>query len=48
MIPGQPKTELDEKVMYWESKGKLVPTRDMVRTPEQIEGTQWPRSYTLE
>ena len=38
MIPGQPKTELDEKIMYWESKGKLVPTRDMVRTPEQIEG----------
>ena len=37
-ISGQPLTELDEKVMYWESKGKLVPTRDMVRTPEQIEG----------
>ena len=37
-ISGQPLTELDEKVMYWESKGKLVPTRNMVRTPEQIEG----------
>ena len=24
--------------MYWENKGKEVPTRDMVRTPEQIEG----------
>ena len=38
LIPGQPITELDKKVMYWESKGKLVPTRDMIRTPEQIEG----------
>lgn len=37
-LPGQPLTELDKKVMYWENKGKLVPTRDMMRTPEQIEG----------
>lgn len=37
-LSGQPITELDKKVMYWESRGKLVPTRDMVRTPEQIEG----------
>ena len=37
-LPGQPVTELDKQVMYWESKGKLVPTRDMIRTPEQIEG----------
>lgn len=37
-IAGQPLTELDEKVMYWESKGKLVPTRDLIKTPEQIEG----------
>ncbi|MDD7258156.1 MAG: type I methionyl aminopeptidase [Prevotellaceae bacterium] len=36
--PGQPITELDEKVMYWENKGKLVPTRDLIKTPEQIEG----------
>lgn len=37
-LPGQPLTELDKKVMYWENKGKLVPTRDMIKTPEQIEG----------
>jgi methionyl aminopeptidase len=37
-LPGQPVTELDKQVMYWENKGKEVPTRDMVRTPEQIEG----------
>ena len=24
--------------MYWESKGKLVPTPDLIKTPEQIEG----------
>ncbi|HAT62211.1 MAG TPA: type I methionyl aminopeptidase [Prevotella sp.] len=37
-LSGQPLTELDKKVMYWENKGKEVPTRDMVRTSEQIEG----------
>ena len=37
-MPGQPLTELDKQVMYWENKGKLVPTRDLIKTPEQIEG----------
>ena len=37
-LPGQEITELDKKVMYWESKGKEVPTRDLIKTPEQIEG----------
>ena len=37
-LPGQPITELDKKVMYWESRGRLVPTRDLIKTPEQIEG----------
>lgn len=37
-IPGQPITELDKRVMYWENKGKEVPTRDLIKTPEQIEG----------
>ena len=32
-LPGQPITELDERVMYWEKKGKEVPTRDLVKTP---------------
>jgi methionyl aminopeptidase len=38
LMPGQPITELDKRVMYWESKGKEVPTRDLIKTPEQIEG----------
>ena len=37
-FPGQPITELDKQVMYWENKGKLVPTRDMIKTPELIAG----------
>ena len=37
-VPGQPITEMDKQVMYWENKGKLVPTRDLIKTPEQIEG----------
>ena len=37
-LPGQPITALDKQVMYWENKGKLVPTRDMIKTPEQIAG----------
>lgn len=38
LIPGQPPSELDKRVMYWENKGKEVPTRDLIKTPEQIEG----------
>ena len=37
-LPGQEPTELDKKVMYWENKGKEVPSRDLIKTPEQIEG----------
>jgi methionyl aminopeptidase len=37
-LPGQEPTELDKTVMYWESKGKEVPTRDLIKTPEQIDG----------
>ena len=37
-ISGQPLTDLDKQVMYWENKGKLVPTRELIKTPEQIEG----------
>ena len=29
---------MDLKIMVLEKKGKLVPTRDMIKTPEQIEG----------
>ncbi len=38
LLPGQPPTELDKQVMYWENKGKLVPSRKLIKTPEQIEG----------
>lgn len=36
-LPGQEPTEMDLKIMALEKKGKLVPTRDMIKTPEQIE-----------
>jgi len=29
---------MDKIIMGWENKGKLVPTRDLIKTPEQIEG----------
>ncbi len=38
LLPGQPPTELDKRVMYWENKGREVPTRDLIKTPEQIDG----------
>ena len=31
-------TELDKKVLYFQNKGHLVPTRELIKTPEQIEG----------
>ena len=37
-LSGQELTEMDKKVMYWENKGKEVPSRDLIKTPEQIEG----------
>lgn len=36
--PGEQPSELDKHIMYLENKGALVPTRDLIRTPEQIEG----------
>lgn len=31
-------TELDKKVLYYQNKGHEVPTRKLIKTPEQIEG----------
>ena len=31
-------TELDKMVMYYQNHGHLVPTRELIKTPEQIEG----------
>ena len=36
-IKGQPLTELDKKILYIQNKGHLVPTRKLIKTPEQIE-----------
>jgi methionyl aminopeptidase len=35
---GQELTELDKKVLFYQNKGHLVPTRKLIKTPEQIEG----------
>ena len=37
-MPTQNQTEFDKQIMFWENKGKLVPTRELIKTPEQIEG----------
>ena len=34
----EPLTELDKKILSYQNKGILVPRRDMIKTPEQIEG----------
>ena len=35
---GQELTEMDKRILFWQNKGKLVPTRELIKTPEQIEG----------
>ena len=35
---GQPLTPLDTRILELQDKGILVPTRDLIKTPEQIEG----------
>lgn len=37
-VEGESLTELDKKVMYYQNHGHLVPWRNMIKTPEQIEG----------
>ena len=37
-VAGQPLTEMDKIIMGWEAKGKLVPRRELIKQPEQIEG----------
>ncbi|MGM9712844.1 MAG: type I methionyl aminopeptidase [Prevotella sp.] len=36
--PGQTLTEMDKEILYWQNRGKSVPSRDLVKTPSQIEG----------
>ena len=35
---GQPLTEMDKRILYFQNKGHLVPKRELIKTPEQIEG----------
>lgn len=37
-LPGKQPTEFDNQIMYWENKGKLVPTRGLVKSQEQLDG----------
>lgn len=37
-VKGRPLTDLDKKVLYFQNKGHLVPSRKLIKTPEQIEG----------
>ena len=37
---GEQPSELDKRIMYLENKGALVPTRELVLSPEQIEGVR--------
>ncbi len=36
--PGQPLTDMDKEILYWQNRSKSVPSRDLIKTPEQIEG----------
>ncbi len=38
LLPGVEPTEMDRKIMYWENRGREVPTRNLIKTKEQIEG----------
>lgn len=38
MPKGAELTELDKKVLYFQNNGHLVPSRKLIKTPEQIEG----------
>lgn len=35
---GQKMTEMDKRILSYQNRGKLVPTRKLIKTPEQIEG----------
>ena len=35
---GEEMTELDKKILSFQNRGCLVPSRKLIKTPEQIEG----------
>lgn len=38
ILPGQELTEMDKQILYWQNRSKNVPSRELIKTPEQIEG----------
>lgn len=38
LIPGLPPTEMDRRILEFQERGKLCPSRDLIKTREQIEG----------
>ena len=38
LLPGVEPTEMDLKILEAQEKGILVPTRKLIKTPQQIEG----------
>lgn len=38
LLPGAVPTEMDLRILDFQSKGKLCPTRELIKTKEQIEG----------
>jgi len=44
-LPGRPLSELDRKILEFERRGRQVPSRNLIKTPEQIEGIR--RSGTI-
>ena len=36
VLPGQPLTDMDRRILEAQERGKLVPTRQLIKTPEQI------------
>lgn len=38
LLKGGPITEMDKRILYYQDRGKLCPSRDLIKTSEQIEG----------
>ena len=38
LLKGQPITEMDKRILGFQNQGKLCPSRNLIKTPEQIEG----------
>lgn len=38
LLPGTEPTEMDRRILEFQNRGKLCPRRDLIKTPEQIEG----------